>query len=38
VLGVSRPRLRRMIKQFGLVPPPDAPPDEGEPQDDEHIA
>ncbi len=25
VLGVSRPRLRRMIRQFGIVPPPGAP-------------
>ncbi|MCC7487294.1 MAG: sigma-54-dependent Fis family transcriptional regulator [Burkholderiales bacterium] len=31
VLGVSRPRLRRMIKDFGLVPPPGAPPDDSDP-------
>ena len=31
ILGVSRPRLRRMIKQFALVPPPDAPPDDTDP-------
>lgn len=28
ILGVSRPRLRRMIKEFELVPPPGAPPDD----------
>ncbi|OGA53722.1 MAG: Fis family transcriptional regulator [Betaproteobacteria bacterium RIFCSPLOWO2_12_FULL_62_58] len=28
ILGISRPRLRRMIKEFELVPPPDAPPDD----------
>lgn len=33
VLGISRPRLRRMIRQFGLVPPADAPPDDGSPPD-----
>ncbi|MCC6531622.1 MAG: sigma-54-dependent Fis family transcriptional regulator [Burkholderiales bacterium] len=32
VLGVSRPRLRRMIRQFALIPPPGAPTDE----DDTH--
>jgi len=31
ILGMSRPRLRRMIKKFGLVPPADAPPDDCEP-------
>jgi DNA-binding NtrC family response regulator len=29
ILGISRPRLRRMINQFGLVPPAGAPQDEG---------
>ncbi len=33
ILGVSRPRLRRMIRQFGLVPPAGAPPDDGSPHD-----
>lgn len=28
ILGVSRPRLRRMIRHFGLVAPSEAPPDE----------
>jgi len=28
ILGVSRPRLRRMIQHFGIVPPPHAPDDE----------
>ena len=28
ILGVSRPRLRRMIKHFGLVPPANAPADD----------
>jgi DNA-binding NtrC family response regulator len=32
VLGISRPRLRRMIKEFELVPPPDAPPDDTGPE------
>jgi len=30
ILGVSRPRLRRMIKQFGLAPPPGVSLDEDE--------
>ena len=30
VLGVSRPRLRRMIRHFGLVPPAGAPGDDEE--------
>ncbi|MBE7522861.1 MAG: sigma-54-dependent Fis family transcriptional regulator [Burkholderiales bacterium] len=30
ILRVSRPRLRRMIRQFGFVAPADAPPDESE--------
>lgn len=30
ILGISRPRLRRMIKEFELVPPPDAPPDDAD--------
>jgi len=35
ILGVSRPRLRRMIRQFGLTPPLEAAvePDEGEEED-----
>ncbi|MCC6610348.1 MAG: sigma-54-dependent Fis family transcriptional regulator [Burkholderiales bacterium] len=32
VLGISRPRLRRMIRQYGLVAPAGAPRDDGEPQ------
>ncbi|MBI3937526.1 MAG: sigma-54-dependent Fis family transcriptional regulator [Betaproteobacteria bacterium] len=35
ILGVSRPRLRRMIRQFGLVPPPGAPADEDEGYEEE---
>ncbi len=34
VLGVSRPRLRRMIRHFGLVPPLGAPEEESSTDDD----
>ena len=36
ILGVSRPKLRRMIKHFGLVPPAGVQYDEDESSDDEH--
>ncbi|MBI3042551.1 MAG: sigma-54-dependent Fis family transcriptional regulator [Betaproteobacteria bacterium] len=36
ILGVSRPRLRRMIRQFGLVPPLGAPAEEDEGYEEEH--
>ena len=32
ILGVSRPRLRRMIRQFGLEPPPGIASDEEDPE------
>jgi len=36
ILEVSRPRLRRMIRQFALVPPAGAPADEDEAHEEEH--
>ena len=36
ILGVSRPRLQRMIKQFGLAPPPRASIDEDDSTEDNY--
>jgi len=36
ILGISRPRLRRMIKQFDLIPPDYAIPDDSDSNEDDN--